>query len=551
MDPLSTEEARRMKDVPHNEHGASSASHVEPLTDFSRAEARQAMQDGLALVAPQLGQTFPPVINGQTVPTTATFESLNPSHSRQVVGRCGRASPEQARQAVEAAAAAFPAWRDTDVSRRADYLFAAARVMRRRRFELAAWQVYECGKPRREADADVAESIDYCEFYGREMLRLAVPRHRDVPGEENVYFYEPRGVTSVIAPWNFPLAILCGMTTAALVSGNTVVMKPAEQSTVIGAKLMEVFQEVGLPPGVVNFLPGIGEEVGPVLVEHPAMAMIAFTGSRGVGLHINREAAEVRPGQEQVKRVLAEMGGKNAIIVDEDADMDEAVHGVAASAFGYAGQKCSACSRVIVPESLHDSFLARLVQATDSLVVAPAEDPACFVGPVIDADAHRRILATIDRGKGEGRLAYAGKLGSLEGEGYYIAPHIFTDVAPTSFLAQEEIFGPVLTVLRARDLDEALRIANGTPYALTGGLYSRSPGNIARIRREFRVGNLYINRKITGALVDRQPFGGFKMSGIGSKAGGPDYLLQFLLPRTITENTLRRGFAPAVQATEL
>jgi RHH-type proline utilization regulon transcriptional repressor/proline dehydrogenase/delta 1-pyrroline-5-carboxylate dehydrogenase len=279
--------------------------------------------------------------------------------------------------------------------------------------------------------------------------------------------------------------------------------------------------------------------------------MIAFTGSRGVGLAINRQAADVQPGQDHIKRILAEMGGKNAIIVDDDADMDEAVHGVVASAFGYAGQKCSACSRVIVPGSLHDAFLARLVEATRSLKVAPAEDTGCTVGPVIDADAHQRILATIEKSKGEGRLVYAGDVGSLREEGYYVAPHIFADVAPTGALAQEEIFGPVLAVLKARDLDHALEIANGTQYALTGGLFSRSPAHIARVKREFRVGNLYINRKITGALVDRQPFGGFKMSGIGSKAGGPDYLLQFVQPRTITENTLRRGFAPGVEATEL
>jgi RHH-type proline utilization regulon transcriptional repressor/proline dehydrogenase/delta 1-pyrroline-5-carboxylate dehydrogenase len=524
---------------------------VEPLTDFSRAEARRAMDAALAQVAGQLGRTYAPVVNGRDIPTAATFDSVNPSHSKQIVGRCGRATTEQAREAIAAAKAAFAAWRDTEAAERAGFLFAAAKVMRRRRFELAAWQVYECGKPRREADADVAESIDYCEFYGREMLRMAVPRRRDVPGEENSYFYEPRGVTVVIAPWNFPMAILCGMTTAALVTGNTVVMKPAEQSSVVGVKLMEVFREVGLPPGVVNYLPGVGEEIGPVLVGHPEVAMIAFTGSRGVGLAINRQAAEVAPGQDHVKRVLAEMGGKNAIIVDDDVDMDEAVSGVVASAFGYAGQKCSACSRVIVAQDLHDAFVARLVEATRSLKVAPAEDPGCTVGPVIDAEAHRRILDTIEKGKSEGRLVYAGDVGALRDEGYYIAPHVFDDVTPTAGIAREEIFGPVLAVLRARDLDHALEIANGTEYALTGGLFSRSPEHIARVKRAFRVGNLYINRKITGALADRQPFGGFKMSGIGSKAGGPDYLLQFVQPRTITENTLRRGFAPDVGPTEL
>ncbi len=528
-----------------------STFQVEPLTDFSREDARQVMAEAIQQVASEFGRTYPPVIDGRPVDTAATLDSLNPSHKSQVVGRCGRATPEQARLAIEAAQRAFPAWRDTDPARRAEYLFEGARVVRRRRFELAAWQVHECGKQWREADADVAETIDYCDFYAHEMLRLAVPRHRDVPGETNVYFYEPRGVVAVIAPWNFPMAILCGMTTAALVTGNTVVMKPSEQSAVVGAKLMEVFREVGLPAGVVNYLPGVGEEVGPVLVEHPDVAMIAFTGSRGVGLHINREAAAVRPGQLNVKRVLAEMGGKNAVIVDDDADMDEAVRGVVSSAFGYQGQKCSACSRAIVPEPLHDAFVSRLIEATRSLKIAPAEDPGCAVGPVIDEEAFNRIRAAIEQGKSEARLAYAGEVGALAGEGYYIAPHIFTDVPPTAKLAQEEIFGPVLAVLRCRDLTHALEIANGTPYALTGGLFSRSPEHIARVKREFRVGNLYINRKITGALVDRQPFGGFKMSGIGSKAGGPDYLLQFVLPRTITENTLRRGFAPEVEGAGL
>jgi RHH-type transcriptional regulator, proline utilization regulon repressor / proline dehydrogenase / delta 1-pyrroline-5-carboxylate dehydrogenase len=314
---------------------------------------------------------------------------------------------------------------------------------------------------------------------------------------------------------------------------------------VIGAKLMEVFQEAGLPPGVVNLLSGVGEEVGPVLANHRDVAVIAFTGSRSVGLLLNRQAAEVPPGQDHIKRVIAELGGKNAIIVDDDADLDEAVHGVAASAFGYQGQKCSACSRAVVLEAIHDQFLNRLIEATKSLRVGPAEDPGNFVGPVIDGDAQRRILDAIERGRQEARLVHPTEPMTLPEDGWYVAPHIFADVPPGSTLAQEEIFGPVLAVLRARDLTHALEIANGTVYALTGGLYSRSPSNIERVRREFRVGNLYINRKITGALVDRQPFGGFKLSGLGTKAGGPDYLLQFVWPRTITENTLRRGFAPA------
>jgi RHH-type proline utilization regulon transcriptional repressor/proline dehydrogenase/delta 1-pyrroline-5-carboxylate dehydrogenase len=308
---------------------------------------------------------------------------------------------------------------------------------------------------------------------------------------------------------------------------------------------MDVFQEAGFPPGVVNYLPGIGEEIGPTLTSHRDVALIAFTGSRGVGLQINQEAAITPRGQDHIKRVIAEMGGKNAIIIDEDADLDEAVHGVVASAFGYQGQKCSACSRAIVLPGIYDAFLARAVEATRSLKITGAEDPGCAVGPVIDADARQRILDYIARGKQEAHLVFAADVGGLADEGYYVGPHIFADVPPQAVIAQEEIFGPVLAVIKARDLDHALGVANGTSYALTGGLYSRSPANIARARREFRVGNLYINRKITGALVDRQPFGGFKLSGIGSKAGGPDYLLQFVLPRTITENTMRRGFAPA------
>ncbi len=517
----------------------------EPVSDFSREQPREALRQALATVGRELGRTYPLVIGGREVRPSATVDPLNPSHCKQIVGRCGKATTEHAQQAIAAAKAAFPAWRDTEPALRAECLFRAASILRRRRFELAAWEVYESAKPWREADADVAEAIDFCEYYGREMLRLATLPHVNVAGEDNAFLYDPRGVTVVISPWNFPLAILTGMTTAALVTGNTVVMKPAEQSSVIAAKLQEVLTEAGVPAGVVNYLSGVGEEIGPTLTQHPDVAMIAFTGSRGVGLLINREAAETPPGQDHVKRVLAEMGGKNAIIVDDDADLDEAVLGVARSAFGYSGQKCSACSRVILLESIYDLFLARLIEATRSLTVAPAEDPGCAVGPVIDAEARRRILDYVAKGKAESRLVHATDVGALADEGYYVGPHIFADVAPNAVIAQEEIFGPVLAVLRARDLTEALAIANGTPYALTGGLYSRSPEHIVRVKREFRVGNLYINRKITGALVYRQPFGGFKMSGIGSKAGGPDYLLQFLVPRTITENTVRRGFAPA------
>jgi RHH-type proline utilization regulon transcriptional repressor/proline dehydrogenase/delta 1-pyrroline-5-carboxylate dehydrogenase len=519
----------------------------EPPSDFARDDVRAKMKTAVDRVKAEFGRTYPLVINGERITTPETVDSRNPSHSSQVVGKVAKATAAHAEQAVRAAKDAFPAWRDTEPEVRADYLRKIARGFRDRRFELAAWIVHETGKPWRESDADVAEAIDFCEYYADEMVRLANPQRRDVPGEENEYFYEPRGVAVVIAPWNFPLAILTGMASAALVAGNTVIFKPAEPSAVIGAKLMEVIEAAGVPKGVVNFLPGVGRDMGPTLVNHPDVAMIAFTGSLGVGLWINEQASKTPAGQDHVKRVIAEMGGKNAVIVDSDADLDEAVKGVADSAFGYQGQKCSAGSRAIVLEPVYDAFLTRLIETTKSLTLAPAEDPGCAVGPVIDDKAKRRIEEMIETGKKEARLVYAGDLGALKGEGYYIAPHIFAEVSPTAVIAQEEIFGPVLSVIKARDLDHALEIANGTKYALTGAFFSRSPRNIATVRRRFRVGNLYINRKSTGALVDRQPFGGFKLSGIGSKAGGPDYLLQFLLPRVITENTMRRGFAPEAE----
>ncbi|MCS7167165.1 MAG: L-glutamate gamma-semialdehyde dehydrogenase [Gemmatales bacterium] len=516
----------------------------EPHSDFSRAEARQAMFDALAQVNHQLGREYPPIINGKPVFTNQRTEIYNPSHKRQLLGIVHFASISEAEQAIQAAVGAFPKWRDTPVHHRATLLRRLADWFAQRRYLLAAWQVYECGKPWREADADVTEAIDFCRYYALEMERLSQPRRRDVPGELNEYFYEPRGVCVVIAPWNFPLAILTGMTTAALVTGNTVIMKPAEQSSIVASWLMTGLQEVGFPPGVVHYLPGQGELIGPYLVSHRDVHIIAFTGSRAVGLAINQLAAQTPPGQHHVKRVIAEMGGKNAIIIDDDADLDEAIDGVIYSAFGYQGQKCSACSRLIVLHDIYKRFLERLVDATKSLRIAPAEDPSCDLGPVISAEAQSRILEAIKQAYHDAELAYAGSVGALVDEGYYVAPHIFINVPPHCPLAQEEIFGPVLAVMKADSLDEALTLANGVSYALTGGFYSRSPAHIARVRREFRVGNLYINRPIVGALVDRQPFGGFKLSGIGSKAGGPDYLLQFLLPRTITENTMRHGFAP-------
>jgi RHH-type proline utilization regulon transcriptional repressor/proline dehydrogenase/delta 1-pyrroline-5-carboxylate dehydrogenase len=524
--------------------GAGVAFHNEPPRDFAKEENREHMQEALASVRSQLGHSYPLVIGGGQIAGAGEIDSVNPSRSSEAIGRVAAASREQAQVAIEVAKNAFDSWRDTPVEERAALLRRTAQQFRDRRFELAAWIILETGKPWREADADVAEAIDFCEYYAAEAIKLFAPQRRDVAGEDNAYFYEPRGVAVVIAPWNFPLAILTGMTAAALATGNTAIMKPAEQSSVVGAKLMECFQAAGIPAGVVNYLPGRGEEIGPTLVNHKDVAVIAFTGSLKVGLMINEQAAHTPGGANLVKKVIAEMGGKNAIIVDTDADLDEAVKGVADSAFGYAGQKCSACSRAIVLEGIYDQFLARLIEATKSLTVAPAEEPGASLGPVIDADAHDRIRSMIEKGKTEARLAFEYDLGSLADEGYFIGPTIFADVPEDASIAQEEIFGPVLAVIRAKDLDDAIRIANGTKYALTGGCYSRTPSHIDAIKRRFRVGNLYINRKCTGALVDRQPFGGFKLSGVGSKAGGPDYLLQFVLPRTITENQMRRGFAP-------
>ena len=376
------------------------------------------------------------------------------------------------------------------------------------------------------------------------MLRLGRPRKLgDLPGEDNRYFYQPRGVGLVVAPWNFPLAISMGMTAAALVTGNAVLYKPSSLSAVNGWQMVRIFREAGLPAGVLNFIPGPGELIGSVLADHPRVDFIAFTGSRGVGLELVARAARFSPGQRSVRRVIAEMGGKNAVIVDADADLDLAVAGVLQSAFGYQGQKCSACSRAIVLAPCYDRFLERLGEAVRGIAVGPPEDPANSMGPIIDEGARKRIMAAIEQGRAEGRVVAEG---NAPPEGTYVAPIVFADLPTGSPLLTEEIFGPVLAVIRAADLNEALAIANGTDYALTGGLFSRSPATIARVQAEFSVGNLYINRGITGALVGRQPFGGFRLSGVGSKAGGPDYLLQFLEPRVVTENTMRRGFSPEI-----
>ncbi len=511
----------------------------EPPLDFSRLEHRSRFAEKLRAVRGELGQLYPLWLQGKEVKKEPEIESVNPARPEEIVGRVPLAGVEDADRAVEAAQGFFPEWRMTHARDRAAVLFRAAAMMRTQRLELAAWEVFEVGKGWSEADADVIEAIDYLEYYGREMLRLSMPQcTQRLLGESNVYLYEPRGIAAVIAPWNFPLAILTGMTSAALVTGNCVVVKPAEQSPVMGTHLLRVLREAGLPPAACQLLQG-GGELGAYLVCHPAVHVIAFTGSRDVGLEILREASVLQPAQEEIKRVVCEMGGKNAIIVDEDADLDEAVMHIIDSAFGYQGQKCSAASRLILIDEVHDRLVERLVQAVKSLKIGPPEDPRNSVGPVIDRAAYRKVKDGIDLGKREGRCVV-----EMDGpkEGFFVGPAIFTEIETRHRLAQEEIFGPVLSVIRARNFDHALEIANRSSYALTGGLFSRSPANIEKARRVFRVGNLYINRGITGAVVGRQPFGGVKLSGIGSKAGGPDYLLQFLAPKTISENTLRHGF---------
>jgi RHH-type proline utilization regulon transcriptional repressor/proline dehydrogenase/delta 1-pyrroline-5-carboxylate dehydrogenase len=429
------------------------------------------------------------------------------------------------------------------VEHRAQLLERVAAIMERRRFELSAVEVFEVGKPWAEADGDIREAMDFLLFYAQQMRIIGRPElTQHVPGEESYEHHWARGVALVIAPWNFPIAILTGMVSAALVTGNTVIMKPAEQSAICGALVMEMFAEAGVPDGVLNFLNGDGAVVGAHLVEHPDIDLIAFTGSREVGLKIWEAGGETRPGQRELKRVVCEMGGKNAVIVDSDADLDETIVNSIYSAFGYQGQKCSALSRLIVLEENYDRVMERLVAAAGSLRVGNPEDPGITVGPVIDETAHQRILETIECAKKESQLAFQAT--NVPNDGYFIPPTIFGEVKPTARIAQEEIFGPVLSVIKVRDLDEALDVANGTDYALTGGFFSRSPANIERVKAELVAGNVYINRSCTGAVVGRHPFGGFKMSGGGTKAGGADYLLQFLIPRVVTENIMRHGFAP-------
>jgi RHH-type transcriptional regulator, proline utilization regulon repressor / proline dehydrogenase / delta 1-pyrroline-5-carboxylate dehydrogenase len=525
------------------EGGEREAFQNEPQRDWSLEKNRSGFLDALRKVKRTFPMTVPVVINGEALTTVREILSRNPNNANEVVGVVSGAGTEEAETAILSAAAAFPKWRGRDPARRAEILFHTAAAARKMRDELSAIQVYEVGKTWDEADADVCEGIDFLEYYAREMLRLAVPRRMGkVPGEKSVVFYEPRGVAAVIAPWNFPFAISMGMISAALVTGNTVVYKPSSNSCVTGTTIYSLFSKAGLPRDVLHFLPGSGSEIGDFLVTHPRVASIAFTGSMKVGLRIIALAGQTMEGSLQVKNVVAEMGGKNAILVDADADLDDVVVHALKSAFGYQGQKCSACSRLIVHESVYDRLADRLKSAAESLVLGPVEDPGSFMGAVIDEAAQEKILGYIEIGKQEGRLLLERAV-SIE-RGHVVPLTIIGEIRPEHRLAQEEIFGPVLALMKVRNFREALDAANSTSYALTGAVFSRSPKNLALARDEFRVGNLYLNRGCTGALVGRHPFGGFKMSGGGSKTGGPDYLLQFMVPRNVAENTLRRGFAP-------
>jgi RHH-type transcriptional regulator, proline utilization regulon repressor / proline dehydrogenase / delta 1-pyrroline-5-carboxylate dehydrogenase len=537
-----------MTDRDRNYNGESATNSFDGFTnssdrDYAIASERAAVQTALTKVLSEFGNTYLPIIDDRSVPTEDYIESVNPANCSQVVGKIGLASIEQADIAISAAKSAFGTWKQLSAQHRGDILRRAADLMETQRAELAAWITWEVAKPMRESDAEVSEAIDFCRYYAQEMERIESGVQRNLPGEDNTYIYQPRGVVVVISPWNFPLAIAMGMCVAAIAAGNTVILKPAEQSSVVGAKIAEILHAAGLPAGVFNYLPAKGATVGAHVVKHPDVSLIAFTGSQQVGCQIIAEAAILRPGQKHIKRVIAEMGGKNGIIVDESADLDQAIVGVMNSTFGFAGQKCSACSRAIVLAPVYDNFLDRLVAATRSLTVGAAHLPDTQLSAVIDADAQSKIQQYITQGKETAKLAL--EMPVPDG-GFYVSPTIFSEVDPQSAIAQEEIFGPVLAVIKAANFDEALRIANDTSFALTGGLYSRTPSHIDRAYQEFEVGNLYINRGITGALVDRQPFGGFKLSGVGSKAGGRDYLLQFLEPRSITENTQRQGFAPGI-----
>jgi 1-pyrroline-5-carboxylate dehydrogenase len=506
----------------------------EAFTDFSVPENAAARQAALAQVHAECGREYPLRIGAEQFRTGDLLKSINPSQPAEVVGLHHKATADLARRAVEHANAAFAKWSRTDALERAALLERVAAIIRRRKIEFDAWLVVEAGKTWTEAEADVSEAIDFCAYYALLARRMASPEPLvQMPGERGELRYLPLGVGVVIPPWNFPLAILAGMTAAALVSGNTVVIKPSSDTPTIAAKFAEVLEEAGFPLDTFTLLVGSGAEVGDLLVTHPKTRFISFTGSREVGLRINELAAKTSPGQIWIKRVIAEMGGKDAIIIDEEADLDAAVDGVLASAFGYQGQKCSACSRAIVSEKLYDAFLEKLAPKVRALKVGPSEDPANFMGPVINERSRQSMLSYIEIGKREGRLITGGN--TAPGDGFFLEPTVIADIESTSRLFQEEIFGPVLAVTKARDWQHALALANDSEYGLTGAAYSKNPDKLREAADTFFVGNLYLNRKCTGAMVGAHPFGGFNMSGTDSKAGGPDYLLQFTQAKSIAE----------------
>ncbi|AKU26913.1 1-pyrroline-5-carboxylate dehydrogenase 1 [Geobacillus stearothermophilus] len=506
----------------------------EPLTDFTVEANREAFLAALQKVESELGRDYPLVIGGERVMTEDKITSINPANKAEVIGRVAKATKELAERAMKTADEAFRTWSRTSPEARADILFRAAAIVRRRKHEFSAWLVKEAGKPWREADADTAEAIDFMEYYGRQMLKLkdGIPVESR-PGETNRFFYIPLGVGVVISPWNFPFAIMAGTTVASLVTGNTVLLKPASATPVVAYKFVEVLEEAGLPAGVLNYIPGSGAEVGDYLVDHPRTRFISFTGSRDVGIRIYERAAKVHPGQIWLKRVIAEMGGKDGIIVDKEADLELAAQSIVASAFGYSGQKCSACSRAIIVEDVYDQVLNRVVELTKQLNVGDPAEQATFMGPVIDQGAYNKIMEYIEIGKQEGRLMTGGE--GDDSKGFFIQPTVFADVDPNVRIMQEEIFGPVVAFAKARDFDHALEIANNTEYGLTGAVISRNRANLEKARHEFHVGNLYFNRGCTGAIVGYQPFGGFNMSGTDSKAGGPDYLILHMQAKTVSE----------------
>jgi len=508
----------------------------EPLSDFKKhPEQFRKMKEAVEEVGKELGRDYPLVIGGKRITTTDKLISLDPGQKDRIVGIFSKADKALAERAIGAADEAFKKWSRVPYEERAELLLAAGKIIRERKFYYAAWMVYEVGKTWPEADADVAETIDFCEFYSREMLRLGGPQPLvPVAGEKNYLKYIPLGVGIVIPPWNFPMAILAGMSLASIVAGNTVVLKPSSDSPAIAYKFFEVLEQAGAPAGVVNFCPCPGGTVGDVLVGHPRTRYVAFTGSKEVGLRINELAAKTAPGQIWIKRVVAEMGGKDSIVVDSETDLDTAVEGVTLSAFGYQGQKCSACSRAIVDAKVYDAFLEKLKVRVEKIKVGPTTDPENYMGPVINASSKKSIQAYIEKALKEGgRLLTGG--GEAAGPGQYLQPTVIADVAPKATIAQEEIFGPVLAVIKAKNFDDAMEIANNTEFGLTGAIYTKNRQKLERAAEEFFVGNLYLNRKCTGALVGAHPFGGFNMSGTDSKGGGQDYLLLFTQAKTVAE----------------